>query len=96
MAVVALVVLVLLVILAVFADQIAPYRFDERPLTKTSPPSWDHPFGTDQIGRDIFSRVIYGTRISLRIGIIATFMSVVIGVVAGAVAGLLRRHASTP
>ncbi|MDH4366107.1 MAG: ABC transporter permease, partial [Acidimicrobiia bacterium] len=62
MAVVALVLLIVLIILAVFADQIAPYRFDERPLTKTTAPSWDHLFGTDQIGRDIFSRVIYGAR----------------------------------
>lgn len=87
MAVIALVLLIVLIILAVFAGQIAPYRFDERPLTKTTPPSWDHLFGTDQIGRDIFSRVIYGARISLRIGILATIISVVIGVVAGAVSG---------
>jgi len=87
MAVAALVLLIVLMILAVFADQIAPYRFDERPLSKTTPPSWDHLFGTDQIGRDILSRVIYGARISLRIGIVATLMSVVIGVVAGAVSG---------
>lgn len=87
MAVAALGLLIVLMILAVFADQIAPYRFDERPLSKTTPPSWDHLFGTDQIGRDILSRVIYGARISLRIGIVATFMSVVIGVVAGAVSG---------
>ncbi len=87
MAVVALAVLVGLILLAVFADFVAPYRFDERPLTATSPPSWAHPFGTDQIGRDVFSRVIYGARISLRIGILATFISVLIGVVAGAVSG---------
>lgn len=89
MAVAALAVLLLLIILAVFADQVAPYRFDERPLTTSSPPSSAHWFGTDQIGRDILSRVIYGARISLRIGILATLMSTVIGVVAGAISGYL-------
>lgn len=87
MAVVALVLLFVLIFLAVFADFVAPYRFDERPLTATSPPSWAHPFGTDNIGRDVLSRVIYGARISLRVGILSTVMSVAIGVVAGAVAG---------
>jgi peptide/nickel transport system permease protein len=91
----ALVVLGLIALLAVFADLIAPYGFAERPLRTTTPPSWDHPFGTDQIGRDILSRVIYGARISLRIGIVATFISVVIGVVAGALAGYLGGWADT-
>ncbi len=89
MAVAALVLLVLLVILAVFADQIAPYHFDEQPVGKTSAPSWDHLFGTDQMGRDIFSRVIYGARISLRVGILATIISLAIGVTAGVVSGFI-------
>jgi peptide/nickel transport system permease protein len=87
LALAALIVLGLIAVLAVFADVVAPYDFRERPLRTTTPPSWDHPFGTDQIGRDIMSRVIYGARISLRIGIVATFISVVIGVVTGAVSG---------
>lgn len=87
LALISLVVLGLLVILALFADVIAPYRFDQRVVGSTSPPSWDHPFGTDQIGRDIMSRVIYGIRISLRVGVLATLISVVIGIIAGAVSG---------
>ncbi len=87
MALVALIVLVVLILLAVFADLVAPYRFDERPETLTSGPSRDYPFGTDQIGRDILSRVIYGARISLRIGIFATIISTVAGVTFGALSG---------
>jgi peptide/nickel transport system permease protein len=83
----ALVFLLLLLLLAIFADWVAPYGFSERPLKINTPPSWDHPFGTDQIGRDIMSRVIYGARISLRIGVLATVMSTSIGIVAGAVSG---------
>ncbi len=51
------------------------------------PPSRNHPFGTDDLGRDVFARVIYGTRISLSVGIIAAFTSFLIGVIIGASAG---------
>ena len=51
------------------------------------PPSAEHPFGTDQLGRDIFGRVIYGARISLTVGILAVFIEVVIGVFLGALSG---------
>ncbi len=83
----ALIVLGLLLLVAIFADQIAPYRFDERPESVTSGPSGSYWFGTDQIGRDILSRIIYGSRISLRIGIFSTVISIFIGVLTGAVAG---------
>lgn len=52
-----------------------------------APPSADHWFGTDQLGRDLFSRVLYGGQVSLLVGLVATAVSVVIGVVYGAVAG---------
>jgi len=51
------------------------------------PPSWSHPFGTDELGRDTFARVVYGGRISLLVGLVATLVSLVIGVAYGAVAG---------
>lgn len=95
LAVVGLVILVFLLFVAVFADLLAPYHFTERPRSATSPPSWDHPFGTDLIGRDIMSRVIYGARISLRIGIIATLISMVIGVTLGAAAGFFGGFTDT-
>lgn len=50
-------------------------------------PSWEHPFGTDELGRDIFKRVIWGSRYSLSIGLASMFVSLVIGVFLGAIAG---------
>jgi peptide/nickel transport system permease protein len=54
---------------------------------KLSPPSWEHPFGTDLAGRDILARTIYGGQISIVIGLLAVVVSLVIGVLIGAVAG---------
>lgn len=80
------VVLVVLVLTAIFADVLAPYDpLLARPEIRLASPSWDHPFGTDDIGRDVFSRVIYGARLSLWVGLLA----VGIGTVAGTIIGLL-------
>jgi ABC-type dipeptide/oligopeptide/nickel transport system permease subunit len=87
LAVAGLVFIVLLVLTAIFAPLIAPYSITERTHDFRAKPSVDHLFGTDRIGRDVFSRVVYGARVSLRVGILATGISLVIGVVAGAVAG---------
>ncbi len=81
--------IVLLIVVAIFAPAIAPYSITERTSEFRQGPSGDHWFGTDRIGRDVFSRVVYGARVSLRVGIIATLISLVIGVFAGAVAGFL-------
>ncbi len=51
------------------------------------PPTWQHPFGTDPLGRDLLVRIMWGCRISLAIGVVASLMSVVIGVSWGAIAG---------
>ena len=89
LAMVGLGILVLLVLVAIFAPAIAPYD----PETGRDPgafrqgPSSEHWFGTDTIGLDVFSRVVYGARISLKIGITATVISLVIGLIVGAVAG---------
>lgn len=56
------------------------------------PPSLEHPFGTDQLGRDVLSRMIWGTRISLKVGFVATGIAVLIGTILGAVSGFYGRY----
>jgi ABC-type dipeptide/oligopeptide/nickel transport system permease subunit len=75
----ALTFLVLLVLVAIFAPLVAPYGITDRTGEFRAGPSWDHLFGTDRIGRDVFSRVVYGARVSLRVGILATGISLVFG-----------------
>jgi peptide/nickel transport system permease protein len=88
LAVFGMFVLCVLVLTAVFADHIAPYAYDEMDLLNAyQPPNSEHIFGTDEFGRDIFSRVVYGSRISLKVGFIAVGISVVAGGLLGAVAG---------
>lgn len=80
--------IVLLILISVFADVIAPYGVDAQDLTKKfMPPGAGHLFGTDEFGRDIFSRIVYGSRYSLMIGAVAATLSAVIGLVVGAIAG---------
>lgn len=88
LAIGAMVVLVLQVLVAIFAPLVAPYdplQQDFRAALQGPTPA--HLFGTDDVGRDILSRVIYGTRISLRVGLIAVSISCVIGVLLGLAAG---------
>jgi len=88
MAILGLGIIVILFLTAVFADLIAPYTYKEQNLMNMfQTPSKAHIFGTDEFGRDIFSRVVYGSRISLEVGFIAVGISLVIGGVLGAVAG---------
>jgi peptide/nickel transport system permease protein len=77
--------------LAALAPLIAPYKFDGMSLLERfKPPSAVHWFGTDDYGRDVLSRVLYGARLSLVMGIGATLISVLIGVPLGLIAGLKR------
>jgi peptide/nickel transport system permease protein len=79
------VLLIALVLTAIFADVLAPYDpLDARPEIRLQAPSRAHPFGTDDIGRDVLSRVVYGARISLWVGLLA----VGIGTMAGMIIGL--------
>ncbi len=88
MAMFALFLLVLLIAGAIFAPLIAPNGYEEQNLDNTfAYPSLQHPFGTDNLGRDIFSRVLYGSRISLQVGLIAVGISVAVGGTLGAIAG---------
>ena len=91
LAVLGLVFILFLGLVAIFADFIAPHDFAARPGGATgdfrSPPSSDFWFGTDTIGRDMFSRIVYGARVSLKIGLAATTIALTIGLIFGAIAG---------
>jgi peptide/nickel transport system permease protein len=91
-----LVVLAAIVLCAIFAPLIAP----DDPIAQNTQairqgPSWSHPFGTDNFGRDVFSRVIYGGRHSLPVGLIAVGIAGVVGVVTGLIAGFYGRWIDT-
>jgi len=86
----ALSVLAVLAVAAVFAPQLAPYDPAEISVRdKFAPPSGAHWFGTDDLGRDLFSRALHATRISFAVGFVAVGISVAVGLVVGAVAGAL-------
>lgn len=80
-------VLVMLGGMALLAPVIAPYDPDAIVGTFAGAPNKEHILGTDQIGRDVFSRLLYATRVSLLVGVMATLISTVMGVVLGLVAG---------
>lgn len=83
-----LIVVVLLVLVAIFAPLIAPYDPYAQELTNMlQAPSAEHLFGTDEYGRDILSRVIYGCRVSLSVGVVSQVIALVIGFFAGVCAG---------
>jgi peptide/nickel transport system permease protein len=87
-AMIGLVLILLLLLTALTADLIAPQGIDEQDLWKgLLPPSQEFPLGTDEFGRDLLSRIIHGSRVSLQVAIIATSISAVVGIVLGAVAG---------
>jgi len=78
----------LLIFVAILAPWIAPYPYDEvNPSYGMQPPSFEHLMGTDQAGRDILSRVLIGSRISLSIGLIAVIIGLVSGVLIGGISG---------
>jgi len=79
--------LLMLIIMAVFAPYISPYNPYATSNNVLSPPSLTNLFGTDSLGRDIFSRVIYGTRTSLLVGVIAAGISAIIGILVGTFSG---------
>jgi ABC-type dipeptide/oligopeptide/nickel transport system permease subunit len=90
LAVGALFVVGLFFFMAIFADAISPSPYDKTNLTQSRKfPSWQYPLGTDTIGRDQLSRIIYGARVSLSIGLSVQLIAVVIGVTMGAAAGFL-------
>jgi len=80
-------VLALFILVAILAPVIAPYDPSDMVDDETLPPSRAHLFGTDDLGRDIFSRAVYGARISLTVGIVAVTIAILIGTLLGATAG---------
>ena len=88
LTIIGLVIVVVLVLVALLAPWIAPYDVGATDLSmRYLAPSAAHWFGTDSTGRDIFSRVVFGARISLQVGIIVVTVSAVIGTILGAIAG---------
>lgn len=88
LAMIGLIVLILIVLVAIFADFIAPFPYDLQNYSDAKQfPSKKYIFGTDNFGRDIFSRVVYGTRISLKIGFISLSVGAFIGSLLGAISG---------
>ena len=83
--------LLFVTVLAVFADVVTPYGVNERDSSiLLQSPSFPHPFGTDQLGRDVMTRVIYGARLSLYIGLAVTVLSSLFGLTLGVVSGYFR------
>jgi peptide/nickel transport system permease protein len=91
MALFSLAVLALLAALVVFGPLVWRTPIDEIDFTaRLVTPSWQHPMGTEDLGQDIFARMLYGGRISMAVGLAAMLMAIVVGVTIGAIAGMSR------
>lgn len=88
LAITGLIVLLLMIVVALLSEVLAPYPFEQTDLYNTfSPPSKEHLFGTDELGRDILSRLMVGTKYSLRIGLVSMLISATIGIALGCISG---------
>lgn len=89
-AVIGFIIFVAIVLLALLAPLLVDYETDvigQNAAERLMSPCLEHPFGTDEMGRDLLARIIYGARFSLRVGILATVISAIVGIPAGAIAG---------
>ncbi len=87
-AVVSLFIIALLIIIAIIAPLLAPYSYEEQDTSNVlAPSSREHLLGTDRLGRDILSRLLYGSRNSLMMGVFAMVISSVLGIIIGSIAG---------
>ncbi|PIV24083.1 MAG: peptide ABC transporter permease [Deltaproteobacteria bacterium CG_4_8_14_3_um_filter_45_9] len=83
-----LVIIVIVFFIAIFASFLSPYDYGKTDVSlKLKSPSFQHYLGTDQLGRDVFSRMLYGSQISLSVGFVAVGISILIGILVGAMAG---------
>ena len=90
LAVASLAMILLFVLAAILAPVLTPYRFDEMDLGhRLKPPSAEHLLGTDEGGRDVLTRMLYGSRVSLLVGVVPTLLSMLLGTVLGILAGYL-------
>ncbi|MBQ6214795.1 MAG: ABC transporter permease [Oscillospiraceae bacterium] len=88
LAMIGLVVIICLFLMAIFANLIIPYDYSKQDYSAVlQKPSREHLFGTDELGRDVFSRVVYGTRYSLRMGLLTVAVAAVLGTLLGSFAG---------
>jgi len=89
LALVGLFIVTALILTAIFADFIAPFPYDAAdPVNALQFPSREHWMGTDEVGRDVYSRIVYGTRISLAVGLGVMAIALIIGIPLGLIAGL--------
>jgi peptide/nickel transport system permease protein len=88
-------VVLLTVVVALAAPLIAPYDPDAQDSERLLPPSLTNLMGTDELGRDTFSRIVFGARVSLQVGIISVFIALLIGAVFGIAAGFLQGRTDT-
>jgi peptide/nickel transport system permease protein len=87
-----LVVLVVMIFTALFAEQIAPYDpLEINPIERLQGPGSEHLFGTDRMGRDVFSRVVFGSRISLVVGLGVVLLTTAVGTMLGILAGYYKK-----
>lgn len=90
LALIGLILLVVVVLASVFGPMLSPYPYDGMDaMSRNQGSSAAHWFGTDQMGRDIFTRVLYGTRVSLLVGFASTALNLIIGVLYGSIAGYI-------
>jgi peptide/nickel transport system permease protein len=78
------------IVIAIFVPLIAPYGSNEQRFAPLSSPSWQHLFGTDELGRDVLTRVLYGARLSLPLALLLVVLAMTIGGTLGALAGYFR------
>ena len=87
-AVISLFIIIIVILVAVFAPLLAPYSYDHQDFSQPfAPSSREHLLGTDKLGRDLLSRIIYGSRQSLQMGLLAVAIASTLGIIIGSIAG---------
>jgi len=88
LALMGMIVIIVMALMSIFIPMFSEYSYDGMNLMAMKQgPSWEHPCGTDDMGRDLFIRILYGARISLTIGLVAALINFIIGVIYGGISG---------